>query len=433
MWLSRTVFGATFIISGWAKGVDPWGTVYKIREYFTAWHLDYTDEITLILAVALAGFEFTLGVCVLLGLLRRTSSWMALAVMGAMLPLTIYIYAASPVSDCGCFGDFLVISNAATMWKNVVLMALAIILVLYNRRCAPVVLSQIQWLAVTVSAAFVLCLSWIGYQIQPPVDFRHYGEGTAFCNYEENGEEAMLIYEKNGESREFPLSRLPDSTWTFVEQIDGGSTASSLTVFDSGEDVTTDVLCGEGRLVIASVPNPGVDDLYGSRNLNRLADYIRAQGGDMIGLVAAEGERLQAWSEIANPSYPVYSAEDTSLKELVRGQPGVVYADSGRIVWKRTLNSLSDNINSLPEPSDSLYDNGRMLAEIGDEAPYDSYVRILLTYLIAMLALVLMSFPGRLASMVRRSLKLQNAQQMSLPAEDLSDQDCQDETSGNDN
>lgn len=418
MWLSRIIFGATFIISGWAKGVDPWGTVYKIQEYFTVWHLDFTNEITLILAVALAVFEFTLGVCIFLGLLRRMSAWTALAVMCVMLPLTIYIFAASPVSDCGCFGDFLVISNAATMWKNVALIALAIVLVVYNRRCEPVILPEIQWLALTVSIAFVLCLSWIGYQIQPPVDFRPYGEDTVFCSADENEGEAMLIYEKNGERKEFSLNDLPDSTWTFVEQADPGDASSTLTVFDGGEDVTADVLCGGGRLMVVSVPNPGVDDLYGSRNLNRLADYIRAQGGDMIGLVAADGDRLQTWSELANPSYPVYSAEDTSLKELVRGQPGVVYADSGKIVWKRTLNSLSANINSLPEQTDSLEDQGRMLAEIGADAPYNDYLRILVTYLIAMFALVLMSLPGRLASMVRKSLTLQKMQHPAASEDD---------------
>ena len=29
VWLLRVVVGATFIISGWAKSVDPWGFIYK--------------------------------------------------------------------------------------------------------------------------------------------------------------------------------------------------------------------------------------------------------------------------------------------------------------------------------------------------------------------------------------------------------------------
>jgi hypothetical protein len=40
-------------------------------------------------------------------------------------------------------------------------------------------------------------------------------------------------------------------------------------------------------------------------------------------------------------TYPIYNVEDTELKILVRGKPAVVFTRNGKIVWKRTLQSLS--------------------------------------------------------------------------------------------
>ena len=40
VWLLRILIGATFIFSGFVKGVDPWGSVIKIGEYFTVWGWD---------------------------------------------------------------------------------------------------------------------------------------------------------------------------------------------------------------------------------------------------------------------------------------------------------------------------------------------------------------------------------------------------------
>ncbi|MDE6239727.1 MAG: DoxX family protein, partial [Muribaculaceae bacterium] len=91
VWLFRFLVGATFIVSGWAKAIDPWGTIYKVEEYFTVWGLYVPREITLALAVILAICEFSVGVLVFLGSMRRASVWLAAAFMVVMLPLTAYI------------------------------------------------------------------------------------------------------------------------------------------------------------------------------------------------------------------------------------------------------------------------------------------------------------------------------------------------------
>ena len=110
VWVARVLSGAMFVLSGWAKSVDPYGTVYKIEEYFSVWGMGgFPREITIILAVGLAALEFTIGVALMLGCLRRSTPISALVVMTVMLPLSVYLAIADPVAHCGCFGDMLVI------------------------------------------------------------------------------------------------------------------------------------------------------------------------------------------------------------------------------------------------------------------------------------------------------------------------------------
>ena len=133
VWAARIVTGVTFIVSGWAKAVDPWGFIIKVGEYLSVWHLSVPHEAIVTGCAALACIEFATGIMLATGSLKRSSAVVATAMMALMLPLTVYIAVADPVADCGCFGDLWHISNGATLAKNVVLTALAIYLLLRNR------------------------------------------------------------------------------------------------------------------------------------------------------------------------------------------------------------------------------------------------------------------------------------------------------------
>ena len=126
--LSRWVVGATFIFSGFVKAIDPMGSVYKFNDYFVAFGLEFLIPLSLIFAVLLAAFEFMIGVNMFLGSYRRLTSCLVLFTMIFMTPLTLYLAIANPVSDCGCFGDALILTNWQTFFKNVLLLAITIFL-----------------------------------------------------------------------------------------------------------------------------------------------------------------------------------------------------------------------------------------------------------------------------------------------------------------
>ena len=120
--LMRLTVGGVFIFSGFTKGVDPWGTYYKISDYLGAMGLGEWTGTALLLAAALAALEFMLGVAIAVGAYRRSAPWVALLVMLVMTPLTLWLAVTGAVPDCGCFGDALHMSNWATFGKNILLL-----------------------------------------------------------------------------------------------------------------------------------------------------------------------------------------------------------------------------------------------------------------------------------------------------------------------
>ena len=122
VWTLRIVVGGVFIMSGLVKDIDLWGFVYKIEEYLTAWGIRQPRSMVVMAALGISGAEFILGAMLATGSYKRTAVWGLLAMMAVMLPLTLYIYIFSPVSDCGCFGDFWKLSNGATFLKNIIIL-----------------------------------------------------------------------------------------------------------------------------------------------------------------------------------------------------------------------------------------------------------------------------------------------------------------------
>lgn len=369
VWSFRIVAGVAFVVSGWAKAVDPRGFVYKLQEYLAVWHIDgvVNSDILAIFAVALSVFEFVTGILLVTGSLRRSVPVAGLLLMAVMLPLTAYIVIADPVSDCGCFGDLIVLGNTATFVKNIVITAALIMALLWYKAALPLYRPGLQWLVGVLAGIYTITIAVIGWQLQPIVDFRPYSLGQTLVTDDGEGDAPSYIYSKGGEDRIFSLDELPDSTWTFVAKTDKYDKArESIVVFDGDIDVTADILAPDDNgkpMLLLVVTEPGVDNLVRSRLANELARYAANNGIRMAGLVALSGDALDQWIEMARPEYDVYSSSDTSLKQLVRGQQGLVMLDGdGRVVWKRNFATIAPDILEHDAPLQSVFrvDDGRV-------------------------------------------------------------------------
>ena len=348
VWLTgilRLLLGAVFLYSGFAKAVDPWGSQYKIADYFQAWGLSFSDGIYLTAGCILSGFEFLIGTLLVTGAFRRAVSWCVTIFMIVMTALTLYIWIADPVSDCGCFGDAFVLSNSATFWKNVVLLELSLILLKWNKQVRSLIHRRLQWLILIFTGLYVIVIQVIGYHIQPLVDFRPYPVGSnlkEIIEESDTDDRMMFIYEKDGQQKEFDVNNLPDDSWTFVERVENEAPNHhpGLAIFDDEEDVTSEVISGEGREFILTVTNPEEHKLSRSEMANRLKAYADSTDATMIAIVAIPTDSLQSWIDYTGADYDVFTAEDTDLKMLVRGEAGLTMLEDGEIKWKRNLGAI---------------------------------------------------------------------------------------------
>lgn len=349
----RLVVGTVFAFSGFVKAVDPWGVLYKFQDYVNALGLEWLSPFLLFGAFAVSVVEFVLGVCLIIGAYRRVSVWASFLLLLVMTPLTLWLAVTDAVTDCGCFGEAIHLSNVATFLKNVVLLQAISYLLRYNVKVANFYSPSIQWIVTLGTLVYIISVAIYGYFYQPMIDFRPYKIGkplVAECS--ENADERddmVFIYEKDGEQHEFTIDNLPDdedTAWVFVDRkqdvnIAQEESQSGLVLMSEGEDVTSDVISSEGEQVLLVFSDMSKIDITYTYLINMIDDLVQKQYADIIGVAAASREEVAEWNDMSMATYPIYEASDTELKMLARGNPAVVYLKDGKIVWKRTLQSIS--------------------------------------------------------------------------------------------
>lgn len=363
--LCRSLLGITFIFSGFVKAVDPLGTVYKIEDYLMAFGGWFTDLMPLAgtAAVALIALEWTLGVCMLFNVRTSITAWLSLVFYLVMTPLTLWIALTNPVSDCGCFGDAIVLTNWQTFWKNVVLLILVIVL-LGCKKFIPQLLSWWGELVVLLLAlgasATIMAYS---YTHLPPMDFRPYKVGNHIPTLMEVPEGApvdeyaiTLIYEKDGIEQEFTLENYPkgDSTWTFVDQqsvlIKKGYEPpihdfEILTM--NFEDITYDILESEEPITLITMYDLNKTNRTQAAKLMGIYHACMERGEQCYFLTGSGEEQIYAFGEEIGMDMETIEStfctiDPVTLKTIVRANPGLFVVQNGTILEKHNLRQMNE-------------------------------------------------------------------------------------------
>ncbi|MDE6338741.1 MAG: hypothetical protein K2K97_03005 [Muribaculaceae bacterium] len=382
-WIIRELTACVFIFSGFVKAIHPWGTLYKVQDYLMAMHLTLWPNLVIVGVFFLCGIEFMLGAFLATGCFRRGAAVLTLLFMCVMLPLTLWIALFNPVADCGCFGDAFILSNWETFWKNVALTLCALWLVRYNTHCRCIIIPAFQWLALLASASFIVIIEVIGYVYQPLIDFRPYPIGTSLSLTASESDDAdepefAFIYRKDGVEKEFTMDNLPDEDdgWEFVDRREllpantskatsGAEDTKEFHLWDGDMDVTENVLSDDKDMLILTMPEMGTVSIATVWKINSLYDWAASHDIDMIAVASGSDKEIATWKDLSMPEYTIYTSDDTSIKELVRGNPAVIYADKGIIKWKSALRALDSEDfvtdNPVHDPMNFARDNDKIL------------------------------------------------------------------------
>ncbi|MDX9902518.1 MAG: DoxX family protein [Bacteroidales bacterium] len=377
----RILTGLIFVFSGFVKGIDPMGTAFKIGDYLTAFGMEWLDGIALPLSVLLCLVEFVTGMMLITGSMVTIASWMAALFMALFTPLTLVLAIYNPVSDCGCFGDAVVLTNWQTFFKNIVI-TLLVVFVFARRRDKTAVLPVMTGLNATLAFIFIFLL-FMRYNLAclPVIDFRPYSTGTSLPeamsippDAEPDRYDIRFIYEKEGVQQEFTLNDYPadDTAWKFIDQ--------------------KSVLISKGYIPpihdFTLVTEQGVD----------MTDQVTGQPGDVMLMIARDLEKsdrdglvrgydlglemqqrgVRFFIVTATPPYQAREmvtgfdalyADEITLKTVIRSDPGFVLLHNGTIMGKWSYQNLPDreefsgDLNALALKTQTKR-NGRMVAVI---------------------------------------------------------------------
>lgn len=347
--ISRFIVGIVFIFSGFVKAVDPLGSAYKFTDYFEAFGMEFFSFFALPLAILLSSLEFVIGFSILFSTRKKLTSYALLIFMSFFTILTFILAIFNPVTDCGCFGDALIMTNWQTFYKNLFLMLFVIILFINREKFEVVWTVKKQWLLIALPFIFSVLLSVYCYMNLPVIDFRPYSVGTYIPekmitppDAPKAEYETILVYQKNGKEKEFALSNLPDSSWEWVSTenklISEGyiPPIHDFTISTSAGNDITEIILNDNKFTFLLIAyDLKKTSLKNISEINQLASFAMESGKcNFICLTSSVESEINEFKDITKAPYMFFNTDEITLKTIVRSNPGLVLLKNGVILGK---------------------------------------------------------------------------------------------------
>ncbi len=379
--ISRLLTGAILVFSGFVKAVDPKGSAIKIAEYLEVIGIHDSNGIAIILSIALSTVEFILGYHLLLGFKIKRVALPALLFMVGFTIITFFIALFEPVSDCGCFGDAIKLTNWETLIKNLIILPFSIV-VYYKRNDYSCQLTPWrQHLLTSTGLLFSIGISLYSLYYLPLLDFRPYHiganipESMVIPEGADEGEyETTFILEKDGVKKEFGVDDYPyeDSTWVFIdsqtkvlrEGYQPPIPALNFTSTD-GEDLTEQIINNERPVFLMVAPKL---EAISTENIQRFIDIksiAHKNDGLFFAATASLNEACYQFDMRHQAAFEYALCDETTLKTIIRGNPGLIIIYKGTIIAKYNhtqlpkadmlKNPLSYSIQAMQKNNDKTW------------------------------------------------------------------------------
>jgi len=311
--ISRIIVGALFIFSGFVKLVDPIGSQYKFQEYFSesVLNMEFLAPYALPFAVLLIVAEILLGVMILISYKPKFTVWSLLILTLVFLFLTWYSAFYNKVTDCGCFGDAIKLTPWETFYKNVILIILIILLVIKVDLIEPIFKGKIPKLITFLSLAVFLYIVQHVLTHLPIIDFRAYAVGK-------NLQEGM----------QYPEDGSIPPVHDFVLE-------------DTQQDLAP-ILLEKEKVMLVIVYNLDKADKNGFPAIKQIAKKAAQKGYNVYGVSASFSDDLELVKKEHNLPFEFLFCDETTLKTMIRANPGVIILNKGTVTQKKNWVDVED-------------------------------------------------------------------------------------------
>jgi len=364
----RTFTGLLFIFSGFIKANDPTGFGYKLQEYFEVFHLTAFNEYATAIAVVICGFEILLGALLLFGVYANLVAWGLLLLILFFTFLTFYSAFFEVVTSCGCFGDAIPLTPWQSFSKDLVLLALILIIFFYRKQIRSIIKgSGNQFVVTLITAVVSLGIGVYTVNYLPFIDFLPYkiGNNLPSLMVLPEGKEADVFEQlytmknkKTGETKKvndkvYMADKLwEDESWEIIGEPESRLVKkgydipiSDLLITDAdGADHTQEIIANPYYNVIIVAKDLSSTNIDALQKINQTVTQMTKDynGLRVVLLTASASKDAQYLSDKMQLIAEIYYADLIPLKSMVRANPGVILLKGGNVMGKWHYNNFPD-------------------------------------------------------------------------------------------
>jgi len=352
---SRILVGMVFMFSGFVKGVDPLGTAYRMTDYIEVLKLHSLIPFALTLSILLCAAEFILGFLLVTNVKIKIVSWFTLLFMSFFTIVTFFDATKNLVKDCGCFGDAVKLSNWATFYKNIVLMIFTLIIVFGRNKIKPWFKNKTEYIIIVTASILFIWFSVYNYRNLPMLNFRPWKEGNKMLPDNPKPIKYYIAYKnkKTGEKKEWESSKIPYQDTTFAinwaydtTRIDNPniSLLNGFAILDtSSADMTEHFVKNPEFQFLLAVYDVNKANKKVFEKINQFYAKAKAKNISFIILTSSPKEDVAKFKkEINDPGYEYYFTDDTSLKAMIRSNPGLVLLKKATVLGQWHWRNIPD-------------------------------------------------------------------------------------------
>ncbi len=385
LWFCRLFTGALFIFSGLVKANDPVGFGIKLEEYYDVFaerwgwtsflfKADWLIESVNQQAAFLTSLEVALGILLILGIWKNLTTWLLLLLILFFTWLTGYSAVTGSVTDCGCFGDFIPLTPIQSFYKDLVLLALILIIFVLRKNIKPFLPQGASVIIATLVTGFAV---WVNIHVLKHdvfLDWRPYAVGDNITknmqlppnpkkdivelNYtysnKKTGEKVKLKFLNTELEDKAKLAELTkysgdkenwnlDTSFTKVKVKGDRAKISDFAVSnETGEFITDQLLSNTDYTLMVVSANFDHTNKEGWEKINAMQQAAEKEGVFTFALVGEGRDEIEKFRHNNQTAFPFYTGDYKVCLTIARTNPNVVLLKEGTVLAKWAWRDLPD-------------------------------------------------------------------------------------------